>query len=322
MNDVIAIVTSADGVRHVDLASTVNDVVAAERLRWIDIVTSDSAAQTRLFHELLRLDPAEQAWLQRFGQAGRMLISQHKIRAVTWLVAPGAGLSEFQVLCSDKTILTLWQGDPRALDLIRSQFAARAGELEGSHHRAAAILLQFLLATLYQGVGDVDDRLVRLARQGILRSSSLNLEVVTNELDRLRSELLSFERYNNAVRLAVTGIEALPDMDPRGASELNDYADQVEDVEARMQQRYRWASEIFQRYATMLAARQSEQINRLTLVTIIFLPITFLTGFFGMNFTWMINGVRSSAAFLLLGILLPAISVLLTVLWFKRRGLI
>jgi Mg2+ and Co2+ transporter CorA len=322
MNDVIAIVTSADGVRHVGLASTVDDVVAAERLRWIDIVTSDSAAQTWLFHELLGLDPAEQAWMQRFGQAGRMFISQHKIRAVTWLVAPGAGISEFHVLCIDKTILTFWQGDPRALDLIRSEFTARAGELEGSHHRAAAILLQFLLATLYQGVGDVDDRLEALARQAILRPSSLNLEVMTNELDRLRSELLLFERYSNAVRLAVTGIEALPDMDPHGAAELNDYADQVEDVEARMQQRQRWASEIFQRYAATLAARQGEQINRLTLVTIIFLPITFLTGFFGMNFTWMINGVSGPAAFLLLGILLPTIIVLLTVLWFKRRGLI
>jgi Mg2+ and Co2+ transporter CorA len=205
--------------------------------------------------------------------------------------------------------------------LIRSQFATRAGELEGSHHRAAAILLQFLLATLYQGVGDVDDRLERLARQGIVSPGSLNLEVLTSELDRLRSELLTIERYSNAVRLAVTGIEALPDMDPRGAAELNDYADQVEDLEARMQQRNRWASEILQRYATALAERQSEQINRLTLVATIFLPITFLTGFFGMNFTWMINGLGTPAAFLLLGILLPAISVLLIVRWFKRRGL-
>ena len=220
------------------------------------------------------------------------------------------------------TILTLWQGDPRTLDLIRSQFATRAGELERSPHRAAAILLQFLLATLYQGVGEVDDRLEKLARRGIVSPGSLNLEVLTRELDRLRSELLKFERYNTAVRLAVTGVEALPGMDPHGAAELNDYADQVEDVEARMQERSRWASEILQRYTTALAERQSEQLNRLTVVATIFLPITFLTGFFGMNFTWMINGLGSPAAFLLLGILLPAISVLLTLFWFKRRGLI
>ena len=147
------------------------------------------------------------------------------------------------------------------------------------------------------------------------------MEVLTNELDRLRSQLLKFERYNAAVRLAVTGIEALPSMDPRGAAELNDYADQVEDVEARMQQRSRWASEILQRYTTALAERQSEQLNRLTVVATIFLPITFLTGFFGMNFPWMSNVLASPAAFLLLGILLPTISVLLTVLCFKCRGL-
>ena len=321
-NDVIAIVTSADDVRHIDATSPLNDVIAAERLCWIDVVGSDSAAQARLFGELLRLDPAEHAWMQRFGQAARMFIDQHKVRAVTWLLDPGAGLVEIHVLCIGKTILTLWQGDPRTLDLIRCQFAARAGELERSPHRAAAILLQFLLGTLLQGVGEVDDRLERLTRQGIVNPGSFKLEVLTNELDRLRSQLLKFERYHAAVRLAVTGIEALPSMDPGGAAELNDYADQVEDLEARMQQRSRWASEILQRYTTVLAERQSKQLNRLTLVATIFLPITFLTGFFGMNFTWMINGLGSPAAFLLLGILLPAISVLLTVLWFKRRGLI
>jgi hypothetical protein len=239
-SDVIATVSSAEGVHHIDPTSTLNDVIAAGRLCWIDVVGSDSAAQARLFDELLGLDPVEQAWMQRFGQAAGMFIDQHKVRAVTWLLVPSAGLVEIHVLCIGKTILTHWQGDPRTLDLIRCQFAARAGELERSLHRAAAILLQFLLGTLLQGVGEVDDRLERLTRQVIVSPGSFKLEVLTNELDRLRSQLLKFERYHAAVRLAVTGIEALPSMDPRGASELNDYADQVEDVEARMQQRSRW----------------------------------------------------------------------------------
>jgi hypothetical protein len=55
---------------------------------------------------------------------------------------------------------------------------------------------------------------------------------------------------------------------------------------------------------------------------LIFLPITAVTGFFGMNFGWMTAALRSEAAFLTLGVLLPALMVLLTVAWFIRRGFI
>ena len=50
---------------------------------------------------------------------------------------------------------------------------------------------------------------------------------------------------------------------------------------------------------------QSDQINRLTLVSVIFLPITFVTGFFGMNFNWMIANIGDRRAFLALGVALP-----------------
>ena len=53
-------------------------------------------------------------------------------------------------------------------------------------------------------------------------------------------------------------------------------------------------------------SRQSTVINeRLTLVAVIFFPLTVSTGFFGMNFDWLVSNIGSLPAFLMLGILLP-----------------
>ena len=114
--------------------------------------------------------------------------------------------------------------------------------------------------------------------------------------------MVSHRSLHTAVRSAIVGIEALG-IDQRGAAELNTYADQIDDIEHRLHERYQWGADIAQSSAAAIAKRQGEQINRLTIVSLTFLPITFLTGFFGMNFDWMINTLGSPAAFFLLGIL-------------------
>ncbi len=111
-------------------------------------------------------------------------------------------------------------------------------------------------------------------------------------------------------------------MDAPGAAELNDYAEQVQDIEHRLDERIRWSADIAQDYATAIAQRQGEQINRLTLGFPIFLPITFSTSFFGMNFAWLNGLVASAAVFLGLGVVLPAFTVLSTAVWLRWRCLI
>jgi magnesium transporter len=55
----------------------------------------------------------------------------------------------------------------------------------------------------------------------------------------------------------------------------------------------------------------NQMAGRLTTVATIFLPLTFATGFFGMNFAWLVDHISSFTAFLVLGIggmLLPLVT--------------
>jgi magnesium transporter len=78
---------------------------------------------------------------------------------------------------------------------------------------------------------------------------------------------------------------------------------------------------LFGLHASIASNRQGEVSRRLTAVATIFLPITFLVGFFGQNFS-ALTGVITQVwpSFVILGVLLNVICVVATVLWLGRRG--
>ena len=61
-------------------------------------------------------------------------------------------------------------------------------------------------------------------------------------------------------------------------------------------------------YLTSISNRLGEQTRRLTVVATIFLPLTFLTGFFGMNFAFLVTHIDSPLAFFI-GLAVMAVSV-------------
>jgi hypothetical protein len=57
----------------------------------------------------------------------------------------------------------------------------------------------------------------------------------------------------------------------------------------------------------VLNEQDSVVSERLTLVATIFLPLTLATGFFGMNFQWMLDRLGTMQAFIVFGLAVPSL---------------
>jgi Mg2+ and Co2+ transporter CorA len=319
--DMTAMIVDALGVRPATTAAAMHERAAADKFFWLDIFGGVGAAPPDALNQL-GLKQCDIAWALRFGQAGRMSIGGQTLRATTWMADPTGALLEVHLLSTRRCILTIWSGDAAALNDIREQFAERVGGLEESPYHAAGILLQLLLGTLDHAFRDLDLGLDDLRLRLEKDSGSADFNALAHRSQKVQSFASSFSRFSSSVRTAIVGVETVSGMDARGAEELNEYAEQVEDVEEQLYERRRWMSDMMHDYATAIAQRQGEQINRLTLVSLIFLPVTALTGFFGMNFNWMIDAIGGAPAFFTLGVLLPLLCMALTVAWLMHRGLI
>jgi magnesium transporter len=73
---------------------------------------------------------------------------------------------------------------------------------------------------------------------------------------------------------------------------------------------------------TEVGVRQNDAVRVLTVISTIFLPLTFITGFFGQNFGWLDDHTHSLGVFAVVGIGSLVVSVFALWLWFRHTGLV
>ena len=73
---------------------------------------------------------------------------------------------------------------------------------------------------------------------------------------------------------------------------------------------------------TELGVRQNDAMKTLTIIATIFLPLSFITGFFGMNFGWMTDNIDSIWDFIGLGGGTLIASCVILWAYFRRAGML
>jgi len=216
---------------------------------------------------------------------------------------------EVHVLVSGEYLLTLHE-EPVSLPGV---LAPEAPEGRSEQYVVYSIL-DAMVATGFDALNEAELTLEGLQLMSTdLRASRVRmatLRAINSRLSRMRRLLAPqrgiFERISEEIG-RIEGLEADSESYfERIYAQLNRLIDGIDAAGAGM--------------AKLIDLRLNETIYWLTVVATIFLPLTFVTGFFGMNFRWMVDRIETLLAFALLGIGGCLVGVVATVLLVRRRG--
>ena len=116
-------------------------------------------------------------------------------------------------------------------------------------------------------------------------------------------------------------ITHLPGMGPDDALYFRDLYDTVVRTSELIDSYRDLLSGATDMYLSTIANRQGEIAKQLTIIATIFLPLTFLTGFFGQNFAFLTGHIQNTTwSFFVLGLGLLLASIVGFWFFFRRKG--
>jgi magnesium transporter len=299
----------------------VKTLVEAGDFFWLDI-HDPKTADLEILREEFHFHPLslEDSW--QFNQ--RPKIDDYD--GYVFLVVFGAsgasdtdGLVEVHCFYSDRFLITLHRDDAPSLAELRRWYAKRDTPVDDPA-RLLHSVVDGLVDSFFPRLSAIDDRIDVLEDSIFLNADDAQLQ----EIFSMKRSLVSMRKVISPQRdlfaSIVAGVEDFPGMsddDQHYFRDVYDHLIRIGDMVDTYRDLLTGAMDV---YLSTVSNRLNAVMKQLAVIATIFLPLTFVTGFFGQNFAWMVAHAGGVGHFLVFGIGLELMTLAIVLTYFWRKG--
>ena len=296
--------------------------IRADGFCWIDLEAPDDQDLEEIARHI-KLHPLTIDDAKTFRQRPKIEDYAEYMYLVVFGVDPGTAaggplLREVHMIITGEVVITIHRRPNDALADLRKHY-------DDQHIRSEQFLVYKILdaitSTFVPVLTRIDDDIDDLEQQVIDSTSSEQLQRIFS----IKRDLVAMRRVITPMRdmfqRSGDKIAELPGLQTDDKLYFRDLYDGLIRVSELVDSYRDLLSGATDMYLSQVANNQGEINKPLTIIATIFLPLSFLTGFFGQNFSYLTNDVINHAwTFWVLGIGLLAVSVAGLAVWFKRKG--
>jgi magnesium transporter len=319
---------SGDAPRHLILGETganehfrrerVEELLAQGAFFWLDLDRPD-AEDYEVLREVFKFHPLALEDAEHFGQRAKLDDYDDYVYLVVYGAVPDDDrLVEVHAFYSEHYLVTLHRDDCPAFVEIRERYSKKAKAID----RPSLLLYHIvggLVDSFFPILADFDDRIDEL-EDAIFLSAG----------DRQLQEIFAMKRLLVGLRKAIGpqrdlfaglmgGVGELPgfgDDDERYFRDIYDHLIRISDLIDTYRDLLTSSMDV---YLSTVSNRMNAVMKQLTIIATIFLPLAWLTGFFGQNFGFLVRHITGWAPFLVYGIGFEVVAAVVLVAYFKRQ---
>ena len=286
---------------------------------WLD-VDRPAEADFAVLGDVFGFHPLAVEDSEQFDQRAKLDDYDDFLFIVVYGAAPDADrLVEVHCFYSERFLITVHDDDCPAFADIRRRYQHRERPVE----QPSLLLYRVvdgLVDSFFPVLAAFDDRIDELEDQIFLRADDEQLQ----EIFRMKRLLVGMRKAVTPQRDTFAGLmgrigtlPGLSDHDEHYFRDVYDHLIRISDLIDSDRDLLTSAMDV---YLSTVSNRLNSVMKQLTVIATIFLPLTFITGFFGQNFGWMVDHIGGASAFFAFGIGIELVLSVLLLAVFRRRG--